>query len=79
MIWLADAVLVVHALLAVFIQRWISRLLYYDLPVWVFKLLHVAFGLVVLHDRGVLFVSSIQETIDRVGRKDFCILVDILH
>ncbi|NPT53141.1 DUF2784 domain-containing protein [Paraburkholderia elongata] len=31
-----------------FIQRWVSRLLYYDLPVWVFTLLYVAFGLVVL-------------------------------
>ncbi|PRY06341.1 uncharacterized protein DUF2784 [Paraburkholderia sp. BL6665CI2N2] len=31
-----------------FIQRWVSRLLYYDLPGWVFTLLYVAFGLVVL-------------------------------
>lgn len=31
-----------------FIQRWVSRLLYYDLPAWVFTLSYVAFGLVVL-------------------------------
>ena len=31
-----------------FIQRWVSRLLYYDLPAWVFTLLYVAFGLAVL-------------------------------
>jgi hypothetical protein len=31
-----------------FMQRWVSRLLYYDLPVWVFTLSYVAFGLLVL-------------------------------
>lgn len=31
-----------------FIQRWVSRLLYYDLPTWVFTLAYVAFGLAVL-------------------------------
>ena len=31
-----------------FIQRWVSRLLYYDAPAWVFTLLYVAFALVVL-------------------------------
>ena len=31
-----------------FIQRWVSRLLYYDLPVWVFTLSYVAFALLVL-------------------------------
>ena len=31
-----------------FIQRWASRLLYYDGPVWVFTLLYVVFALVVL-------------------------------
>jgi hypothetical protein len=31
-----------------FIQRWVSRLLYYDVPAWVFTLAYVAFALVVL-------------------------------
>lgn len=31
-----------------FIQRWVSRLLYYDLPTWAFTLSYVAFGLAVL-------------------------------
>ncbi|MGF6754378.1 DUF2784 domain-containing protein [Paraburkholderia sp. GAS334] len=31
-----------------FIQRWVSRLLYYDVPVWVFTLSYVMFALVVL-------------------------------
>ena len=31
-----------------FIQRWVSRLLFYDLPAWVFTLLYAAFGLLVL-------------------------------
>jgi hypothetical protein len=31
-----------------FIQRWVSRLLYYDLPVWIFTLSYVAFALLVL-------------------------------
>jgi hypothetical protein len=31
-----------------FIQRWVSRVLYYDAPAWVFTLLYVAFALVVL-------------------------------
>jgi hypothetical protein len=31
-----------------FMQRWVSRLLYYDLPVWVFTLSYVVFGLLVL-------------------------------
>lgn len=30
-----------------FIQRWVSRLLYYDLPAWVFTLSYVAFALLV--------------------------------
>jgi len=31
-----------------FIQRWVSRLLYYDLPTWVFTLAYVVFALMVL-------------------------------
>jgi len=31
-----------------FIQRWVSRLLYYDLPIWVFTLAYVIFALMVL-------------------------------
>jgi hypothetical protein len=31
-----------------FIQRWVSRLLYYELPAWVFTLAYVAFALLVL-------------------------------
>jgi hypothetical protein len=31
-----------------FIQRWVSRLLYYDVPAWVFALTYVVFALVVL-------------------------------
>jgi hypothetical protein len=31
-----------------FIQRWVSRLLYYDLPVWIFTLSYVALALLVL-------------------------------
>jgi hypothetical protein len=31
-----------------FIQRWVSRLLYYDVPAWVFTLSYVVFALVVL-------------------------------
>ena len=31
-----------------FIQRWVSRLLYYDLPAWVFTLAYVVFALMVL-------------------------------
>lgn len=31
-----------------FIQRWVSRLLYYDVPAWVFTLSYVAFALAVL-------------------------------
>ncbi|KAA0999319.1 DUF2784 domain-containing protein [Paraburkholderia panacisoli] len=31
-----------------FIQRWVSRLLYYDLPAWVFTLAYVVFALLVL-------------------------------
>jgi Protein of Unknown function (DUF2784) len=31
-----------------FIQRWVSRLLYYDLPAWVFTLSYVIFALMVL-------------------------------
>ncbi|MEW6340877.1 MAG: DUF2784 domain-containing protein [Paraburkholderia sp.] len=30
------------------IQRWVSRLLFYDLPAWVFTLAYVAFALLVL-------------------------------
>lgn len=30
-----------------FIQRWVSRLLFYDLPGWFFTVLYVAFGLLV--------------------------------
>jgi hypothetical protein len=31
-----------------FIQRWVSRLLYYDVPVWMLTLLYVVFALAVL-------------------------------
>ena len=31
-----------------FIQRWVGRLLYYDLPLWVFTTAYVAFGLAVM-------------------------------
>jgi hypothetical protein len=31
-----------------FIQRWVSRLLYYDLPAWAFSVSYVAFALMVL-------------------------------
>ena len=31
-----------------FIQRWVSRLLYYDVSAWVFTLAYVAFALVVV-------------------------------
>lgn len=31
-----------------FIQEWVGRLLYYDLPMWVFTLAYVLFALVVL-------------------------------
>lgn len=31
-----------------FIQRWVSRLLYYDVPAWVFTLSYVVFALLVL-------------------------------
>jgi len=31
-----------------FIQRWVSRLLYYDVPVWTLTLSYVVFALVVL-------------------------------
>ncbi|MGN6319273.1 DUF2784 domain-containing protein [Trinickia sp.] len=31
-----------------FIQQWVGRLLYYDLPMWVFTLAYVLFALVVL-------------------------------
>lgn len=31
-----------------FVQRWVGRLLYYDLPAWVFTLAYVAFALLVL-------------------------------
>ncbi|MFL9963596.1 DUF2784 domain-containing protein [Paraburkholderia sediminicola] len=31
-----------------FFQRWVSRLLYYDLPAWVFTLSYVAFALLVV-------------------------------
>lgn len=36
-----------------FIQRWLSRLLYYDFPPWVFTLAYVAFALLVI---ATLFV-----------------------
>jgi hypothetical protein len=31
-----------------FIERWVNRLLYYDLPAWVFTLSYVVFALMVL-------------------------------
>lgn len=46
--WLRTGSLESSSVAQGFIQRWVSRLLYYDLPAWVFTLLYVAFGLVVL-------------------------------
>ncbi|MFM0171087.1 DUF2784 domain-containing protein [Paraburkholderia sediminicola] len=46
--WLRTGSLDTQGFTQGFIQRWVSRLLYYDLPGWVFTLLYVAFGLVVL-------------------------------
>jgi hypothetical protein len=46
--WLRTGLLETNGFTQGFIQRWVSRLLYYDLPGWVFTLLYVAFGLVVL-------------------------------
>ncbi|WNC91570.1 DUF2784 domain-containing protein [Paraburkholderia sp. FT54] len=46
--WLRTGSLEPQGLTQGFIQRWVSRLLYYDLPAWVFTLLYVAFGLVVV-------------------------------
>jgi hypothetical protein len=33
---------------ASFIQRWVSRLLYYDLPEWIFTVVYVLFGLIIV-------------------------------
>ncbi|RKE37026.1 uncharacterized protein DUF2784 [Paraburkholderia sp. BL23I1N1] len=46
--WLRTGSLETNGFAQGFIQRWVSRLLYYDFPVWVFTLLYVAFGLVVV-------------------------------
>ena len=46
--WLRTGSLETQGFSPGFIQRWVSRLLYYDLPVWVFTILYVALGLVVL-------------------------------
>ncbi|PZR45883.1 DUF2784 domain-containing protein [Paraburkholderia fungorum] len=46
--WLRTGSLDTNGFTPGFIQRWVSGLLYYDFPVWVFTLLYVAFGLVVL-------------------------------
>lgn len=37
-----------HAVEAGFIQRWVERLIYYDLPGWVFTIAYVSFALIVL-------------------------------
>lgn len=46
--WLRTGSLVSPGYTQGFIQRWVSRLFYFDLPAWVFALLYVTFGLVVL-------------------------------
>jgi hypothetical protein len=42
--WLRNGSVGAHG----FVQRWVSRLLYYDVPVWMLTLLYVMFALVVL-------------------------------
>lgn len=46
--WLRNGSLETRGFTQGFIQRWVNRLLYYDLPAWVFTFSYVAFALMVL-------------------------------